>query len=142
MDFNTQHREAIEKGSKVAIATDKNNEKLTEGIVKEIITPEDIDYVKDGVEVRITNGMIGFVKKILEPTVLNEDNLLKLIKNGETSTIEFKQTFQVDAKKQKKLECLRDATVKAIASFMNTKGGILFIGIDDSKKNYRLENGL
>jgi CheY-like chemotaxis protein len=66
-------------------------------------------------------------------------SIAELIKNGESATLEFKQTFQYDGSEQKS-EKLRFATLKTLVAFLNTKGGTLLIGVEDKGNIYGLEN--
>jgi predicted HTH transcriptional regulator len=76
-------------------------------------------------------------------TVLREvDRARKKIKGGESSTVEFKQTFSLNledfrknrnhilSSESKEKPIL--AVLKTIAAFLNTQGGTLFIGVNDS----------
>ena len=46
--------------------------------------------------------------------------------------LEFKQTFSSDIKTGTKETYISDASMKTIAAFLNTDGGNLLIGVDDS----------
>ncbi len=63
MDGN--RRENIKKGLKVAIVLkqDQRSGRLTEGVVKEILTKSPVH--PHGIKVRLTDGQVGRVKKIL-----------------------------------------------------------------------------
>jgi|GEM_PF-4424005 len=56
--------------------------------------------------------------------MLDEKNLLKLIKNGETPEVEFKRSEFVKGNKNKEL-------AKAMAALANFKGGLILIGVND-----------
>ena len=60
-----------------------------------------------------------------------EDKIKKLIKNKESETVEFKETFSRDIKTQNKLLALEQVCFKTIAGFLNSKGGDLLIGVSD-----------
>jgi ATP-dependent DNA helicase RecG len=45
--------------------------------------------------------------------------LIKLIKQGESQTVEFKVSFQKE-------------TIETVVAFANAKSGKIFIGVDDS----------
>jgi CheY-like chemotaxis protein len=66
-------------------------------------------------------------------------SIAELIKQGESATLEFKQTFQYDETEQKS-ENLRLATFKTIVGFLNSEGGTLLIGVEDDGSIYGLEN--
>ena len=66
----------------------------------------------------------------------------ELITAGESDTIEFKSTLRYDLKTRsvnKKLEYL---IAKAIAAFLNSEGGDLFIGIDDNQNALGLSDDI
>lgn len=60
---------------------------------------------------------------------MSEDEILKIIAEGESSTVEFKR---------KSPELLKLA--KEISAIANTKGGYLFIGVDDDRKIYGIDS--
>jgi len=60
------------------------------------------------------------------------DKVLSLIKAGESDTLEFKETFGLDVKKQTKEKYIELMTLKTIAGFLNSKGGVLLIGVSDN----------
>lgn len=132
MEQNPCHRENIKTGMHVFYAINEKDSKESwrKGIVENIETPEDIPFLESGIKIRLTNGSIGFVKKILGFTDLTEQDILDLIRQ-EGKRIELKATFKVDLETQKKKDCLRDVIVREIAAFMNTDGGMLIIGVKD-----------
>ncbi len=124
------YRKYIEKGMPVSISTKKDDDAfLIDGIVEEILTPAEIAHSEHGIHVRITDGTIGYVKKIIQE--LDEKALKRMIRVGENTHLEFKETFKVAATTKDELPCLRDEVVKEIAAFMNTEGGTLLIGVND-----------
>jgi hypothetical protein len=66
----------------------------------------------------------------------------KTIKNGESKTIEFKQTFSLDIKKNSKEKYIEDACIKTIAAFLNTLGGTLLVGVKDDGEISGIDNEL
>ena len=127
------HREYLSEGMPVSISTKKDvDTDLIDGVVEKILTPVETTYSKYGIYVRITDGTRGYVKKIMQD--LNEQTLKSLILSGESSQVEFKETFKVAATTKNELPCLRDEIVKEIAAFMNTKGGTLIIGVNDRQE--------
>jgi len=67
-------------------------------------------------------------------------DLEALIKKGETNFVEFKSTLRWDLKQKKINKVLEHVIVKSISAFLNTEGGFLLIGIDDSGIILGLEN--
>lgn len=76
------------------------------------------------------------IKKIEAKT---RPSIAELIKQGESASLEFKQTFQHDGSEEKK-ETLRLATFKTIVGFLNSEGGTLLIGVKDDGCIYGLED--
>ncbi len=61
-----------------------------------------------------------------------EDHLYSLLVRGESKTTEFKQTFSLDISDNTKKSFLEDMVIKTIAAFLNSDGGDLLVGVDDS----------
>lgn len=57
--------------------------------------------------------------------------ILKLVKSGESSILEFKSTMRMNLKTGKPGKEIELAWLKALVAYMNTAGGILLIGVDD-----------
>jgi type I restriction enzyme M protein len=68
-----------------------------------------------------------------------KEELLNLIRNGENSSVEFKETFSWDLRRTEnnpeykpvKEKQIEKSSLKNIAGFLNASGGILFIGVAD-----------
>lgn len=71
-----------------------------------------------------------------------EAQVITLIKQGESRNLEFKSTFQWDTRKEEKGVYLRDMAVKTVAAYLNSDGGILLIGVEDTGDIYGLESDL
>jgi len=63
-----------------------------------------------------------------------------IIEKGENDFIEFKSSMRWDYRDQKPNKALEQVIVKTISAFLNTKGGMLFIGVDDDGNTLGLEN--
>lgn len=61
-------------------------------------------------------------------------NLEQLIQSGESETTEFKSSARWDVREGKPNKVLEQVIVKTIAGFLNGKGGVLIIGVDDDGK--------
>ena len=74
--------------------------------------------------------------------LLNEsDKILSLIRKGESKTLEFKSTLRKSIEKEGIPDSvIEKATLKNLAGFMNSKGGILLVGVNDNGKILGLEN--
>ncbi len=79
---------------------------------------------------------------LIAVTLMKIDNVEQLIKQGESSTLEFKTTFQWDVREGKKAEYLRDSCVKTIAAYLNSDGGMLLVGVEDNGDIFGIEKDL
>ncbi len=69
--------------------------------------------------------------------------ILKLIEQGESTSLEFKETLEFDTKQQGKNKDVLLSSLKTIAALLNTKtGGTFLIGVDDSGKIRGIERDL
>ena len=63
----------------------------------------------------------------------NSNLVLKnIINNGESVNVEFKQTYYWCIREKERKKYISDGALKNIVAFINTKGGRLLIGVDDS----------
>ena len=81
----------------------------------------------------------GLPRKKSRPAEFPEIDIEELIKMEESSTLEFKSTFQWDARQGRENKELRREVVRTLAAFNNTKGGYLVIGVSNDKSIYGLE---
>ena len=143
-------RDHMSKGLLVRIAIRENQTdgKFIEGIVKEVLSEE--DFEQKGIEVELENGYIGRVKEIVptETGIISEDELMQKIKNHETKTFEMKSSFSFDVNLSKQLkkpiagEYLERKIAEEAASFMNTEGGMICIGVDNNGNILGLDDDL
>ena len=63
-----------------------------------------------------------------------------LVTNGEHERLEFKTSFRWDANQNKVNKNLEKATMKTIAAFLNSEGGQLILGVNDSGNITGLDN--
>ena len=68
--------------------------------------------------------------------------LRELISMGEGINLEFKSTLQWDVTSRQQNKGLRDSVLKTIVAFMNTEGGTLLIGVEDSGHIFGIESDL
>ncbi|WP_044085463.1 AlbA family DNA-binding domain-containing protein [Lewinella cohaerens] len=61
-----------------------------------------------------------------------KESVLSIIEEGESDRIEFKSSLRFDYHQNTINKSLEEVIVKTIAGFMNTSGGTLLIGLDDS----------
>lgn len=64
---------------------------------------------------------------------------LSLIQAGENSVVEFKSTMVWNIKSKQKDSEIERSVLKTISAFLNSKGGTMFIGIDDTGKPVGLD---
>jgi hypothetical protein len=70
------------------------------------------------------------------------EELKRMLVDGESRKVEFKETLLCDVQTGKENEALSKACFKTIAAFMNTCGGVLFIGVTDKGEPVGLERDL
>lgn len=59
------------------------------------------------------------------------EHIHQLLRDGESKTVEFKQSYSLDVRKNTKEKYIEETAIKTIAAFLNTDGGTLLIGVDD-----------
>lgn len=69
-------------------------------------------------------------------------DLTDLIARGESASVEFKSTLRFDLRQGRPNKEMAKAVAKAVASFMNSEGGTLFIGVSDDGESLGLEPDL
>ncbi len=80
-------------------------------------------------------------KKMLDVSKqLDENGLLEILTAGENDHVEFKSSLRWDYRQNQMNKSLENVILKTIAAFLNTNGGTLFIGVDDSGSILGLEN--
>ena len=80
------------------------------------------------------------VKKRHVPLSTEKRNWKVIIEKGESDRIEFKSSLRWDYREEKANKVLEEVVVKNISAFLNTEGGMLFIGVDDEGNILGLEN--
>jgi predicted HTH transcriptional regulator len=60
------------------------------------------------------------------------DEVRNIIRQGESKHNEFKETLNLDVKKQTKEKYIELSALKTIVAFLNTEGGTLLVGVADS----------
>lgn len=146
MDY--QYLKNIKPGMKVVVLSTRK--KYVTGIVEEIAART--LFHEEGVMVRLTNGDVGRVKKIIiDAPGQNEKNTLeikKMIEGGENYHTEFKAhafwsvDYSLEQIKESKSVELRDygrraskiIIAKSLAAMLNSDGGNLIIGIREEKE--------
>lgn len=77
----------------------------------------------------ISTQLDGMLESIGE--LSDADEILSLIRQGESGTVEFKESFSLDVRKQTKEKYVEKSALKTIVAFLNTEGGVLLIGVSD-----------
>lgn len=73
------------------------------------------------------------------------DKIKAIIREGETKQVEFKESFSLDTRdktEQGKRKDLELASLKTVAAFLNSSGGMLLIGVSDEGEIGGLESEL
>jgi uncharacterized repeat protein (TIGR03833 family) len=148
-----QYQKNIKPGMKVMILTSRKKHAV--GEVDELASRT--EFHEEGIMVRLKNGEVGRVKKILrtelEEHEKNAEAIKKLLKQGENYHAEFKAeafwsiTFHPEKIKQSKSFEVREygqraskiIIAKSIAALLNSDGGNVVIGINEQKEKNTFE---
>jgi len=80
---------------------------------------------------RVASEWLGLFRPLTrEPS--REERVLAEIKDGESMKREFKSSLRWHIHKKSHDEVITHACLKTIAAFLNTEGGVLLIGVEDS----------
>jgi hypothetical protein len=76
----------------------------------------------------------GQVDSMLETigSLTEADRVMNLTREGESATVEFKESFSLDVRQGTKEKRIEQSTLKTIVAFLNTSGGVLLIGVTDA----------
>lgn len=82
----------------------------------------------------LTSGNLQKIDSMLEiiDELAESDKIKTMIRGGESKIVEFKQTLSLCLRTNKKEKYIEDSILKTIAGFMNTDGGTLLVGVDDT----------
>lgn len=86
------------------------------------------------------NSFEGLVRELRPLRVLPSDTepcapeIFRLIRTEEGPTLELKSSVRWDVNKEKRSDELKWAVLKTIAGFLNSRGGILLLGVSDDRK--------
>jgi hypothetical protein len=88
-----------------------------------------------------SEALFAEITKRIEPSTatLIIDPVHEMIVAGESQLIEFKSTMRYDMRTGEVNKKLEHVIAKTVAAFMNSEGGNLFIGVDDSQNAIGLE---
>jgi hypothetical protein len=78
--------------------------------------------------------------KNIMPDSMTEKDFIDIIQNGENDNTEFKSTLRWNLMANKSGKEMEFAWLKTVAAFLNTQGGLIFIGVDDDGNCLGIEN--
>lgn len=83
---------------------------------------------------RSASAIRGQVYSMLETidALTDADRVMNLARQGESTTVEFKESFSLDVRKKSKEKYIELSALKTIVAFLNTSGGVLLVGVTDS----------
>jgi predicted HTH transcriptional regulator len=70
----------------------------------------------------------------------NKDDIVELIKQGESTKLEFKSSARWNLKENKLDKTMEEVILKTVAAFLNSEGGTLLIGVADDGKVLGLQH--
>jgi membrane protein YdbS with pleckstrin-like domain len=107
----------------------------------ELLIMKDVPDPQDNVELILE---LKNTASRLAKTVPSKDvpDVAELISKGEDEHLEFKSSFRWDIREKKINKNLEKAIMKTVAAFLNSHGGRLIIGVDDTKNVLGLESDL
>ena len=73
---------------------------------------------------------------------LSDEALKRLVAQGEGELVEFKSTLRVNLHTGKPDKRIESACLKTVAAYLNTDGGVLFVGVDDAGTALGLDQDL
>lgn len=73
--------------------------------------------------------MLGAATQLTEA-----DKIRSLIRKGESKILEFKETFSLCMREQKKADYVEVSALKTIVAFLNSDGGVLLVGVNDDER--------
>lgn len=89
----------------------------------------------------IADGINKFMENLIKADIqIGIRSIADIIAGGENREVEFKSSLRWDSKLSQINKVLEMVTIKTIAGFLNTDGGILLIGVDDSRQILGIED--
>lgn len=109
-------------------------------LVEHEVKDEALDAYRDLVK----SGMAKKLNPEAPEGEISEDDqqIMKLIAEGESATVEFKSSARWDYRSGKQENFIEQIIVKTVAAFLNTDGGTLLIGVNDDGDLLGLEPDL
>ena len=99
--------------------------------------------VSNNVVTAVVDTANPFAAKDSETTRLTQTTpAAELVKGEETRSLEFKQTARWNVRESQKDKLMEQIVAKTVAGFLNSAGGTLLIGVDDSGKPTGLDQDI
>ncbi len=90
----------------------------------------------------LAGEFVRVMRADLPPGEGGEPDWWAILAGGESERVEFKASISWDIRKNRKNRALEHTIARAIASFMNTHGGVLFAGVDDAGEVVGLDDDI
>ena len=123
---------------------------LALGAVDYITKPYDPEIVKARVKKEIANyqrtqELIRENRELREVetrsfTTFDADRIKRHLQDGESNHVEFKSTLRWNLHADRSDKSIENSCLKTVAGYLNSEGGLLFIGVDDDGKVLGLGN--
>lgn len=117
--------------------TNQQEKYFQEGKITKIHSSKEIE--PDGTKVELVNGSIGNLQFVSSP-----ENDIQIIENRlnarENQIVERKSTFAFDINEDVRNDDLKTVLAIAVASFMNSNGGFVYVGVSDDGTPIGLEH--
>ncbi len=81
---------------------------------------------------RAINDFIASWIPRMEEGVVDEHGVREMMAAGEGETVEFKSSLRWDRREERANKQLEKVVTKTLAAFLNSRGGTLLVGVDDS----------
>ena len=88
------------------------------------------------------NNLMDEISQGTPASVARKMSASELIETGESQFVEFKSSLRWDYKTKMVNQVLSYAVMKVLDCFLNSQGGTLLIGVDDSRNILGIENDL
>jgi hypothetical protein len=109
--------------------------RLTEaGVQFNFLCPEKVQQLP------VLSSLTELLRSLPTVSELRHADVHQLIVEGESKTVEFKESLSLDVRTNKKEKFVEISCIKTIAGFLNSDGGTLLIGITDAGKVIGIDN--
>lgn len=103
------------------------NDTTGDSLILQYLNNVDVTISKLDLASEFTQRLAAYIE-----TCKENHPLKQLIMTGESEHLEFKSTLRWNLKTDKKDSALEISVMKTIAAFLNSKGGTLLVGVEDS----------